>query len=82
MGIRAAQIEAKLKAMCPVCAVTWALVETPHDPAIRQTQEPGQKVHIDVWGPYPIEGFDGTTYFLFITDDCTRYTRSARFDKK
>jgi len=39
-------------------------------------------VHIDVWGPCPIEAFDSTKYFLFITDDCTRYTWSARFDHK
>ena len=29
-----------------------------------------------------IEGFDGTKYFLFITDDCTWYTWTAQFDKK
>ena len=82
MEITAAQIKAKLKAVCPVCAVTRALVKTPRDPAKRHAQEPGQMVHIDVWGPYPVEGFDGTRYFLFITDDCTRYTWSARFDRK
>ncbi|KFZ24291.1 hypothetical protein V502_01231 [Pseudogymnoascus sp. VKM F-4520 (FW-2644)] len=82
MEVTAAQIRAKLKAVCPVCAVTRALVKIPRDPAKRRTQEPGQMVHVDVWGPYPIEGFDGTKYFLFITDDCTRYTWSARFDRK
>ena len=65
-----------------MCAVTRALVKIPRDPAKRHAQEPGQMVHVDVWGPYPIEGFDGTKYFLFITDDCTRYTWSARFDRK
>lgn len=39
-------------------------------------------VHVNVWGPYPIEGFDGTRYFLLITDDCTWYTWSARFSHK
>jgi hypothetical protein len=82
MEITAAQIRAKLKAVCPVCAVTRALVKIPRDPAKRHAQEPGQMVHVDVWGPYPIEGFNGTKYFLFITDDCTRYTWSARFDRK
>jgi len=82
MNVTAAQIKAKLKAICPVCAVTRALVKIPRDPAKRHAQEPGQMVHVDVWGPYPIEGFDGTKYFLFITDDCTRYTWSARFDRK
>lgn len=82
MNITAEQIRAKLKAVCPVCAVTRALVKIPRDPAKRHAQEPGQMVHVDSWGPYPIEGFDGTKYFLFITDDCTRYTWCARFDHK
>ncbi|KAK4067059.1 hypothetical protein Purlil1_13929 [Purpureocillium lilacinum] len=82
MEITAAQIKAKLKAICPVCAVTRALVRIPRDPAKRHSQHPGQMVHVDAWGPYPIEGFDGTKYFLFITDDCTRYTWSARFRQK
>lgn len=82
MNITAEQIRAKLKAVCPVCAVTRALVKIPRDPAKRHAREPGQIVHVDAWGPYPIEGFDGTKYFLFITDDCTRYTWCARFDHK
>lgn len=82
MEITEKQIKAKLKAVCPVCATTRALVRIPRDPATRHAQQPGAMVHMDVWGPYPIEGFDGTRYFLFITDDCTRYTWSARFDKK
>lgn len=77
-GITKKQIKAKLKAMCPICATTRALVKIPRDPAKRHAQEPGWMLHVDVWGPYPIEGFDGTRYFLFITDD----TWSARFDKK
>ena len=31
MEITAAQIRAKLKAVCPVCVVTWALVKIPQD---------------------------------------------------
>jgi hypothetical protein len=82
MEITEKQIKAKLKAVCPVCATTRALVKIPRDPSTRHAQQPGWMIHVDVWGPYPIEGFDGTRYFLFITDDCTRYTWSARFDKK
>lgn len=82
MEITAKQIKAKVKAVCPICATTRALVKIPRDPAKRHAQTPGGMVHVNAWGPYPIEGFDGTRYFLFITDDCTRYTWSARFDKK
>ncbi|KAI3273618.1 hypothetical protein DTO003C3_10326 [Penicillium roqueforti] len=65
MEITEKQIKAKLKAVCPVCATTRALVKVPRDPASRHAQQPGAMVHMDVWGPYPIEGFDGTRYFLF-----------------
>lgn len=82
MNITPEQIRAKLKAVCPVCAVTRALVKIPRDPAKRHAEEPGQMVHVDSWGPYPIEGFDGTKFFIFVTDDCTRYTWCARFDHK
>lgn len=72
--ITVAQIRAKLKAIYLVYTVTRALVKIPRGPAKRYAQEPGQIVYVDVWGLYPIEGFDGTKYFFFITDDCTRYT--------
>lgn len=82
MDITEKQIKAKLKAVCPVCAVTRALVKVPRDPAKRHAQQPGQLMHADTWGPYPIEGFDGSRYFLFITDDFSRYTWCERFSSK
>ena len=82
MEIIAAQIRAKLKVICPICTITRALVKISRDLAKRHARELGQMVHIDVQGLYPIEGFDSTKYFLFITDDYTRYTWSARFDRK
>jgi hypothetical protein len=39
-------------------------------------------MHADTWDSYPIERFDGTRYFLFITDNFTRYTWYARFFSK
>ena len=76
------QIRQQLKGVCPVCAVTRALVRIPRDPAKRHADEPGRLMHMDTWGPYGLEGFDGTKYFLFITDDATRWTWCARFPKK
>jgi hypothetical protein len=35
-------------------------------------------VHADTWGPYPVEGYDGTKLFLFMTDDFTRFTICER----
>lgn len=80
MGLTAKQIRAKLKTICPVCAITKAVVNIPREPARRRADLPGQVFHADGWGPYPKTGFDGTRYFLFLTDDATRYTWSARYD--
>ena len=82
MGLTDKQIKAKLKAICPVCTTTRALVRIPHDPAKRHAQEPGQLMHVNTWGPYPVEGFNSTKYFLFITCDATRYTWAERFSNK
>lgn len=65
-----------------MCAITRATVRVPKDPGARTAKQPGEMVHVDSWGPYPIEGFDGTHYFLFLTDDFTRYTWCGRYDTK
>ena len=41
MNITDAQLKAKLKAVCPTCATTKAIVKIPRDPARRQFDEPG-----------------------------------------
>jgi hypothetical protein len=82
MKITVVQIRAKLKAVCPVYAIIRALVKIPRDLAKYHVQEPGQMVYINIWGPYLIEGFNSTKYFLFITDNSTRYTWSIHFDCK
>ena len=76
MGITKGQIQAKLKAgrFCPVCATTKALVHFPRDPATRRAQEPGELIHANTWGPYPVRGFDNTKLYLFMTNDATRFT--------
>ena len=76
------QIKKVLQQVCPVCATTRALTHIPRDPAKRRAREPGQFIHVDTWGKYPITGWDGTHYFLFLTDDATRFTWSARYSRK
>ena len=39
MEIIAKQIKPKLKAVCPACVITRALIKIPQDPAERHTQE-------------------------------------------
>jgi hypothetical protein len=82
MDVTEQQIKDKLKAVCPVCATTRALVRIPRDPASRQSEEVGDLVHVDLWGPYPIEGYDGTTLFLLMTDDNSRFTWCERLKTK
>ena len=82
MDITEQQIKEKLKAICPVCATTRALVRIPRDPAKRQSEEVGDLIHVDAWGPYPIEGYDGTKLFLLMTDDNTRFTWCERLKAK
>ena len=76
------QLQAKLGTICPVCATTRAVNKVPRDPATRRATNPGEMVHADAWGPYPIGAWDGTTYILAITDDATRFTWSARYATK
>ena len=33
-----------------------------------------QLLHMDVWGPYRVETYDGMRYFLTIVDDYSRWT--------
>lgn len=82
MNLIAKQIKAKIKAICPVCVTTRALVEIPRDPANRNITGLGQLMHANTWGPYPIEGYDILRYFLFITDDFIRYTWGAPFTSR
>lgn len=69
-----AQIKPFIHEICPVCAVTKALVKIPRDPASRRSSVKGHLMHADQWGPYPVEGYDGTFYALFFTDDFSRFT--------
>ena len=76
------QLQAKLGTICPVCATTRAVNRIPRDPATRRATNPGEIMHADAWGPYPIGAWDGTVYVLAITDDASRFTWSARYATK
>jgi len=75
------QIRRQMKVICPVCAVTKALVRIPRDPARRRAHNIGELIHADVWGPHTPEGYDGTRFFLFFVDDYSRYTWARAFSK-
>lgn len=74
MNLTDKEIQAMVKTICPICATTRAINKVPRSPARRRYEELGELVHIDTWGPYPIEAYDGTRYFVLITDDATRWT--------
>ena len=76
------QLQAKLGTICPVCATTRAVNRIPKEPATRRATNPGEIMHADAWGPYPVGAWDGTIYILAITDDATRFTWSTRYATK
>ncbi|CAI7802071.1 unnamed protein product [Closterium sp. NIES-53] len=47
---------------------------TPHSSKFPPTTAPLQTLHLDVWGPAPVDGTDQERYFLLVVDDYTRYT--------
>ena len=76
------QIRAKLKVVCPVCAITKVVIRIPRDPADRRFKEYGKLLIIDTQGLYPILGLEGERYALFVIDDATRYSQVQIFYTK
>lgn len=73
LNLTEAQIKAKLGALCPVCEITRATVGISREPATRRYTKVGDLVHVDAWGPHNTPSYDGTRYFLLVTDDACRY---------
>jgi hypothetical protein len=72
------EIKARIGQLCPICKTTRAIVRIPREPARTRYHEKGELVHVDIWGPYPVKGWDGTRWCLFVTDDATRSTQMLR----
>ena len=81
MKVTQEEIRAKIGQICPICATTRAIVRIPKDPARVRHQEKGKLVHVNIWGPYPVIGWDKTRWMCFITDDATRTTKVLRLKK-
>lgn len=75
-------IKSIIRAVYPVYTTTRALINIPQDPAKRRAKEPSFFIYTNIQGKYPVEGQDSTHYFLFLTDNITRYTQCARYSKK
>jgi hypothetical protein len=67
------QIQAKLGAVCPICATTRTLTKIPRESAKRRFERLGELIYVDIWEPYPRPGYNKVRYFLF-TDSATKYT--------
>ena len=78
MKVSRGQIQAKLGQTCPICATTRAIVRIPRDPAKVRYEKKGELVHVDIWGPYSVLGWDKTRWMCFVTDDATRRTKTLR----
>ncbi|KFX96088.1 hypothetical protein V490_03519 [Pseudogymnoascus sp. VKM F-3557] len=76
------QIKNMLGAVCPVCATTNAIIRIPRDPATRQFKLPGECIHIDIWGPYAVLGWDKTKYMFEATDGATRFSWTTRLKNR
>lgn len=76
------QIKAKLLETCPICVTSRAVLRIPREPGRRRATKPGQRLHADIWGPYPIIANDLTRYILFVTDDDSRMTDALRLQTK
>jgi hypothetical protein len=74
VDITAAQIKAKYGTVCPVCATTKATLKVPREPARRRATRVGERLHVDIWGRYPVVGINNSQYMLIITDDFSRYS--------
>ena len=72
------QIKGKIEAICPICATTKSMVKIPRDPASRRFNESDQLIHVNIWGPYPVTGWEKTKYFLIFVDDATRFVWHRR----
>jgi len=82
MKVTKEEIKAKLGEICPICETAKACTHTPRDPARRRFENLGDLLHIDSWGPYKVQAYDGTKYMVFITDDATRMTWCLRIGTK
>jgi hypothetical protein len=76
------QLKNMVRTVCPVCAVSRATTKVPREPARRRAQHLGELIHADAWGPYSIEGYDGSTRALVFVDDATRFTWIRLFKQK
>ena len=82
MDITDKDIQGKLGAICPVCAVSRATFAVPRDPATRRFKSAGDLLHLDAWGPYAVVGVNSTRGFVALTDDATRFVMAKPYKVK
>lgn len=61
------------KEKCTACA-TGKLIKSPFHPAVRRARAAGELLHTDVCGPIRPDTAGGSSYFLTVIDDFTRYS--------
>ena len=49
----------------------------PFGPPMQQNTSLGELTHIDLWGKYDITSINGSSYYLLMVDNATRYTSIA-----
>lgn len=58
---------------CEICSLARQ-TRLPFPHSVSRSTSSFQLLHVDVWGPYKWETFDGMRYFLTIADDYSRWT--------
>ncbi|CAI7884332.1 unnamed protein product [Closterium sp. NIES-54] len=66
---------------CTPCVI-GRLRATPHSSSLCLATAPFHTLHLDVWGPTPMQGPEREGYFLVVVDDYSRYTTVFPLAKK
>ncbi|CAI7853580.1 unnamed protein product [Closterium sp. NIES-53] len=66
---------------CTPC-IAGRLRAAPHSSSLHPATTPFQTLHLDVWGPAPMQGPKRECYFLVVVDDFSRYTTVFPLAKK
>lgn len=56
--------------VCPLARQTRSVFQH----STTRASAPFQLIHLDVWGPYKVDTYDGMKYFVTVVDDYSRWT--------
>jgi hypothetical protein len=67
------QISHESNKLCSICPLAKQhRLPFPHSSSV--SKQPFDLIHCDIWGPFAVKSISGSSYFLTIVDDHTRFT--------